>query len=239
MLFCMIIFCDCNGSASKDYSNESIEVSLDSISFNNDSKKYIVFDEDDNAPEAIAYITGVIRNEYNPLSRFVNYPQKMEETEVSGRYKVEGQFLTKILGQDVVLYYSTYVQNFDNQWEYGTLLISNSPNPSLSNAIKILKGHLKEKEQESINKKENGSLGGIDYTIIKRSAPNYIVIYTPNRLSKKEIIKFYKEFKDQYEILQFTINKNPDHDEYLSIQYGLVIDYEKDNVTNLKDYLKK
>lgn len=210
----------------------------DSNSINkNFSEDAIIFDEDDKAPEEISAIMKAIRTEYNSFSRFINYPQFIESTPEEGRYKVFGQFLEKRNGIETEKYYSTYVQKFDNKWEFGTLIIGNSPDPNLTSAIKVINGQLKTKEQESINKKESGSIDGINYTIIKRKEPNYIFIYTPNRLNKKDIIKLYNEFKDNYKSIRFTKSKNPDDDEYLEIQSNYVFEFDKNNIMKLEEYL--
>lgn len=232
LLVCLVGISSCGKSNTENSEKQTTYVENIQIPENS-----ILFNEDDQAPEAISYIMGIIRRDYNPWSRFVGYPQSMEETMTNGRYEIKGQFLVKENGEEVMRYYSTYIQKFDNQWEFGNLLISNAPNPTLANATKIIKGQLKEKEQDSINKKEDGSIGGIDYTIIKRSAPNYIIFYTPKRLNKKDILKIYNEFKDQYESIRFTTSKDPNDDDYFCFQYGYVYDYKKNGMYKLNDYL--
>ena len=87
-----------------------------------------------------------------------------------------------------------------------------------------------------MTKQEDASAGNVDYTIIKRNAPNYVRVYTANRLTRDDVLTIYEQLKDSYQIVQFTTSRNPDDDEYMAIQYGSVYEHDIDKITKLSEY---
>ncbi|MDE7356072.1 MAG: hypothetical protein K2N21_04800, partial [Rikenellaceae bacterium] len=83
---------------------------------------------------------------------------------------------------------------------------------------------------------ENSSAGNVDYTIIKRNAPNYVRVYTAQRLTRDDVLTVYNQLKDTYQIIQFSTSSNPDDDEYMAIQYGSVYEHDKNKITKLAEY---
>ena len=95
---------------------------------------------------------------------------------------------------------------------------------------------MKERERAATYKTESSSVGNINYTVVKQSKPNYVIIFTPTKLKKADLKKLYNHFKNDYESIRFTVNKDPDKKDYFCIQYGMVFDYDKDKITKLAEW---
>lgn len=184
-------------------------------------------------PDQLSYAESTISNLYDSSAKFDEKDQTIETTPVEGRFKITGSFTR---GDGPKEYYEIYVQKFDEQWEFGTLIISPDQNPNLSNASFVSTGKMKEMEQAQMNKQEEGTLGNIQYTIIKRNAPNYITIYTPKKLTPQEVKAVYNEFKDSYESILLTDKNDPDSNEYIRIDRQTVWDFTKGTTTNINNY---
>lgn len=221
-------------SCSQSSNTQTSEQTTEAVT--NPYEKGIAYETDDDAPDALRYAMNVIRSEYNEMTRFAGEPQQIEETEVPDRFKINGQFILLNRGSEVLCYYSIYVQKFPESWEYGTLLIGPAPEPTLSSAQFTAKGKMKSMEQSEMTRQTSGKAENVDYTIIKKNAPNYVFVYTPKRLSRDEVMTVYNQLKDQYESVKFTKVNNPDADDYLCIQYGMVFEYDIDKITKIADY---
>lgn len=221
-------------SCSQSSNTQTSEQTTEAVT--NPYEKGIAYETDDDAPDALRYAMNVIRSEYNEMTRFAGEPQQIEETEVPDRFKINGQFILLNRGSEVLCYYSIYVQKFPESWEYGTLLIGPAPEPTLSSAQFTAKGKMKSMEQSEMTRLTSGKAGNVDYTIIKKNAPNYVFVYTPKRLSRDEVMTVYNQLKDQYESVKFTKVNNPDADDYLCFQYGMVFEYDIDKITKIADY---
>lgn len=155
----------------------------------------------------------------------------IEETNVSHRYKIMQRFDSNEKdGYNFV--YRIWVQKFPTGWEYGNLAIENAS----GNRLLTINGHMKEYEQREMNKVEQGTASGVDYEIIKRNAPNYVLVYTPSRLERDDILAVYNNLKAEYQSVKFTKNRNPDADDYLEIQSGMVFEFDIDKITSLSKY---
>ncbi len=95
---------------------------------------------------------------------------------------------------------------------------------------------MKELERQNMTRQESASAGSVEYTIIKRNAPNYVRVYTAKRLDRDDVLSVYNQLKNDYEIVQFSTSRNPEDDDYMAIQYGSVYEYDKDIITKLGDY---
>ena len=128
--------------------------------------------------------------------------------------------------------YRIWVQKFPTGWEYGNLAIERAGGENVLNT----NGRMKDVEQQNMTRQEAASAGDVDFTIIKRNAPNYVRVYTPDRLKRDDVLSVYNQLKNEYEIVQFSTSSNPDDDDYMAIQYGSVYEYDKDKITKLADY---
>lgn len=174
----------------------------------------------------------VVKSEFSTNSTFHPDGTIIEETQVPGRYKILQEFECKP-DYSNNLVYRIWVQNFEGTWEYGNLGIEER---GTGRRLFSKNGNMKQREQENISKQETIRDSGIEHTIIKRNIPNYVVIYTPQRLSKSQLKELYNKYKDEYQIIQFTKSSNPDDDEYLAIQYGMVYDHDKNQVVKLSEW---
>lgn len=118
------------------------------------------------------------------------------------------------------------------------MFVSCNSKPSVTNAAFENEKDFFNNDISNQKNLENNKLSeDLNYSVIKRNHPYYILIFTPNRLNKKEIIKIYDEFKDSYENVRFTISRDPEEDDYLSVQSDYVFDFDKNAMYKLKDYL--
>ena len=155
----------------------------------------------------------------------------VEPTDIPDRYKVLQRFDSEEQdGYNFV--YRIWVQKFPTGWEYGNLAIERAGGENVLNT----NGRMKEVERQNMTRKETSITGDIEFTIIKRNAPNYVRVYTPNRLKRDDVIAVYNQLKNEYEIVQFSTSSNPEDDDYMAIQYGSVYEYDKDKITKLADY---
>lgn len=223
LLFISLIISSCGGHSEREEESSS--------------ESGNVFEENtienlDLVPDQLLFTEAMIRNVYDSSALFEEKDQKISETPVAGRFKITGVFITDKGNRE---YYEIHVQKFDS-WEYGTLIISSNPNPSLTNASFVANGKMKEMEQRMMSKKEDGKIGNINYTIIKRNAPNYVTIYTPKRLTPREVKAVYDEFRNTYESILLTDENNPDSYEYIRIDKETIWDFTKGTATNIKNY---
>lgn len=197
----------------------------------------IVFEYEENAPEEIKEVMEIIREEYNQITRFVNEPQVIEQTNVPGRIKIIGKFLLIDRGEEIPTYYSIYLQKINNKWEYGTLLISKSQNPTLSNAFVVRKGRMKEvAENEGIGDKIIA--GGFEF-IIAEKKPTAIRVYTDSKLSNNELKVAIKDLMNIYDPIMFaTTDKHNRGDEYASWSGGIFFNFDNDEIIPKEKFFK-
>lgn len=167
-----------------------------------------------------------------PDAKFFEDGTIIEETTVDGRYKILQSFESE-LGAYTKYVYRIWVQKFDGNWEYGNFGIE-----ARYSGAKILtkNGRMKELEKNKMYEQTSSSLEGIDYTIIKNNKPYNILIYTKSKLNKQQIKSLYNCFKNDYESVHYTINKNPDSPDYFCVQDDLVFDFDKDEIYKFADW---
>lgn len=172
-----------------------------------------------------------VRMEFASDAIFQDEGTIVEPTDVAERYKVLQRFDSQQKdGYNFV--YRIWVQKFPTGWEYGNLGIERAGGETVLTTT----GRMKELEHLNMTKQEDASAGDVDYTIIKRNAPNYVRVYTANRLTRDDVLTIYDQLKDTYQIVQFTTSRNPDDDEYMAIQYGSVYEHDIDKITKLAEY---
>lgn len=172
-----------------------------------------------------------VRMEFASDAIFQDEGTIVEPTDVAERYKVLQRFDSQQKdGYNFV--YRIWVQKFPTGWEYGNLGIERAGGETVLTTT----GRMKELEHLNMTKQEDASAGNVDYTIIKRNAPNYVKVYTANRLTRDDVLTIYDQLKDTYQIVQFTTSRNPDDDEYMAIQYGSVYEHDIDKITKLAEY---
>lgn len=172
-----------------------------------------------------------VRMEFASDAIFQDEGTIVEPTDVAERYKVLQRFDSQQKdGYNFV--YRIWVQKFPTGWEYGNLGIERAGGETVLTTT----GRMKELEHLNMTKQDDASAGNVDYTIIKRNAPNYVKVYTANRLTRDDVLTIYDQLKDTYQIVQFTTSRNPDDDEYMAIQYGSVYEHDIDKITKLAEY---
>lgn len=172
-----------------------------------------------------------VRMEFASDAIFQDEGTIVEPTDVAERYKVLQRFDSQQKdGYNFV--YRIWVQKFPTGWEYGNLGIERAGGETVLTTT----GRMKELEHLNMTKQEDASAGNVDYTIIKRNAPNYVRVYTANRLTRDDVLTIYNQLKDTYQIVQFTTSRNPEDDEYMAIQYGSVYEHDIDKITKLAEY---
>lgn len=172
-----------------------------------------------------------VRMEFASDAIFQDEGTIVEPTDVAERYKVLQRFDSQQKdGYNFV--YRIWVQKFPTGWEYGNLGIERAGGEKVLTTT----GRMKELEHLNMTKQEDASAGNVDYTIIKRNAPNYVRVYTANRLTRDDVLTIYNQLKDTYQIVQFTTSRNPEDDEYMAIQYGSVYEHDIDKITKLAEY---
>lgn len=181
--------------------------------------------------DAVEAAQGFIRIAFAPDAIFQSEGTIVEPTGVPERYKILQRFDSEVQdGYNFV--YRIWVQKFPTGWEYGNLAIERAGGENVLNT----NGRMKDVEQQNMTRQEAASAGDVDFTIIKRNAPNYVRVYTPDRLKRDDVLSVYNQLKNEYEIVQFSTSSNPDDDDYMAIQYGSVYEYDKDKITKLADY---
>lgn len=181
--------------------------------------------------DAVEAAQGFIRIAFAPDAIFQSEGTIVEPTGVPERYKILQRFDSEVQdGYNFV--YRIWVQKFPTGWEYGNLAIERAGGENVLNT----NGRMKDVEQQNMTRQEAASAGDVDFTIIKRNAPNYVRVYTPDRLKRDDVLSVYNHLKNEYEIVQFSTSSNPDDDDYMAIQYGSVYEYDKDKITKLADY---
>lgn len=181
--------------------------------------------------DAVEAAQSFIRIAFAPDAIFQSEGTIVEPTDVPERYKILQRFDSE--DQDGYNFvYRIWVQKFPTGWEYGNLAIERAGGETVLNT----NGRMKDVERQNMTRQESSSAGDIEFTIIKRNAPNYVRVYTPNRLKRDDVLSVYNKLKNEYEIVQFSTSSNPDDDDYMAIQYGSVYEYDKDKITKLADY---
>lgn len=194
---------------------------------------YSVLSEVDYSGSAAALTAaqGFIIDIFATDAKFDSDQAIVTETSVPGRYKVMQRFDSKA-HDSFNMVYRIWVQKFDNGWEFGNLAIEDAS----GKRVLTTNGRMKDLEHKKMTRKEAGRVGNVDYTIVKRSAPNYVRVYTKKRLTRDQVLDVYNQLKAEYEIVQFSTSPNPDADDYMAIQYGTVYEYDKDKITKLSNY---
>ena len=181
--------------------------------------------------QALSAAQQFVQSEYAPDADFIQDGTVIEPTSVADRYKILQRFDSDShYGHKFV--YRIWVQKFSTGWEFGNLAIDRVGGGN----VLTTDGRMKDMERQNMTRQESSSAGGVDFTIIKRNAPNYVRVYTEKRLNRDDVLAVYNQLKTDYEIVQFSISPNPEDDDYMAIQYGSVYEYDKDKITKLVDY---
>ena len=182
--------------------------------------------------QALKAAQSVITYEFALDARFHRDGTIIEPTGVPGRYKIIQEFESEKY-DDRHLVYRIWIQKFGDDWEYGNLGVESRVTKK---TLLTKNGKMKERERAATYKTESSSVGNINYTVVKQLKPNYVIIFTPTKLKKADLKKLYNHFKNDYESIRFTVNKDPDKKDYFCIQYGMVFDYDKDKITKLAEW---
>ena len=181
--------------------------------------------------EALIAAQDFIHTEFAYDAEFNDSGTIIEPTEVSDRYKVMQRFDSDSKdGYNFV--YRIWVQKFPTGWEYGNLVVENAS----GDRVHTSNGYMKEMERANMTSKVEASAGEVEYTIIKRNAPNYVRVYTSARLTRDDVLTIYNQLKDEYEAVQYSTSSNPNDDDYMAISNGTVYEYDKDKITKLAEY---
>lgn len=181
--------------------------------------------------QALAAAQQFVHTEYASDAVFRQEGTIIEPTTVKDRFKVLQRFDSDSRdGYNFV--YRIWVQKFPSGWEFGNLGIERADGTN----VLTTNGRMKKIERQNMTQQESSTAGGVDYTIIKRNAPNYVRVYTAKRLTRNDVLTIYNQLKTDYEIVQFSTSRNPDDDDYMAIQFGSVYEYDKDKITKLADY---
>jgi hypothetical protein len=212
---CLLAACSPAGSSERASESSSVE-----------STEYSTIEE-----QALAAAQQFVRSQYASDAVFQQSGTIIEETDVPNRYKVLQRFDSNSRdGYNFV--YRIWVQKFPSGWEFGNLGIERAGGET----VLTTNGRMKEIERQNMTQQEAASAGSVDYTIIKRNAPNYVRVYTAKRLDRDDVLAIYNQLKNDYEIVQFSTSRNPDDDDYMAIQYGSVYEHDKNKITKLADY---
>ena len=212
---CLLAACSSAGSSERASESSSVE-----------STEYSNIEE-----QALTAAQKFIRAQYASDAVFQQSGTIVEPTDVANRYKVMQRFDSDSRdGYNFV--YRIWVQKFPSGWEFGNLGIERAG----GERVLTTNGRMKVIERQNMTRQEDVSIGSVDYTIIKRYAPNYVRVYTAKRLGRDDVLAIYNQLKNDYEIVQFSTSRNPDDDDYMAIQYGSVYEHDKDKITKLADY---
>ena len=212
---CLLAACSPAGSSRSSSETSALE-----------SSEYSTIEE-----QALAAAQQFVRAQYASDAVFHQSGTIIEPTDVANRYKIL-QRVDSDSRDGYNFVYRIWVQKFPSGWEFGNLGIERAGGES----VLTTNGRMKEVEQQNMTRPESVSVGSVDYTIIKRNAPNYVRVYTSKRLDRDDVLSVYNQLKSDYEIVQFSTSRNPDDDDYMAIQYGSVYEYDKDKITKLADY---
>ena len=114
--------------------------------------------------EAISASKDVIRKEFAKDANFVDEECIAYDTNVSGRYRVEGRF-SSVEKDHSSFVFLIYIQKFSSGWEYGNFKINDAYD---GKSLVFKNGRMKEMEQnEGVG--DVLSAGGIDFTIAEKS----------------------------------------------------------------------
>lgn len=180
--------------------------------------------------DAVEAAQDFIRIDFATDAVFQSEGTTVEPTYVPDRYKVSQHFDSEVRG-GYNFVYRIWVQKFPTGWEYGNLTIESAG----GNNVLTTNGRMKDMERQNSTCQETTSSGDVDFTIIKRNAPNYVKVYTPKRLKRDDVLTVYNQLKDEYEVVQFSTSSNPD-DDYMAIQYGSVYEHDINKITKLAEY---
>jgi len=180
---------------------------------------------------ALAAAQRFVHSEYAADAVFDGSQVTIDQTSVENRYKIMQRFDSEQRdGYNFI--YRIWVQKFSTGWEFGNLSIERAG----GERVLTVNGRMKDMEQKEMTRTEESSADGVEYTIIKRNAPNYVRVYTPSRLERDDVLKVYNQLKDQYEQIQFSKSRNPEDDDYLAILDDMVFEYDIDKITSLSKY---
>lgn len=210
-------------SCSPTSSNQSAETSSPSVTTSGE----IILPE-----EAIAAAQQIIMDEYAPDANFVQDECEAYDTNVPGRYRVEGRFSTKEKDYSALVF-SIYIQKFTSGWDYGNFKINNAWD---GKSVLWKNGNMKKKEQtEGVG--NTITAGGVDFTVAELS-PQAIRIYTDSKLSRDQLKAAILDLMDTYDTIQFgTADKHERGDEYASWTGNLFFDFDSDEIINKAKFL--
>lgn len=181
--------------------------------------------------EALSAAQRFIKKEYAYDADFHERETIIQATAVENRYKIMQRFDSKSRDEHNLVY-RIWVQKFPSGWEFGNLGIERKGGTRLYTT----NGRMKEMERKAATRTEDCVAGDVKYTIIKRNAPNYVIVYTESRLTRDKILRVFNQLKDDYESVRFSTSRNPENEDYLAIQSGLVFEYDIDKITKLENY---
>ncbi len=174
-----------------------------------------------------------IREEFASNAEFVDEGTIVEETSVTGRYKVLQKFTAENHPSNWTSFiYRIWVQKFEDGWEFGNLGVESVT----GERVFTTNGNMKERGQND-GVGDSLTVAGISFKIAEKS-PDAIRIYTPKKLSRAQLRAVTKELMNQYSTIQFAIvAKHERGDEYASWSGGLFFDYDKDEIIRKDKFL--
>lgn len=169
--------------------------------------------------EALNESQRIIVEEFAKDAKFGDCP-KVLPTSRENMFKVHMFFTSEIKGG--WYRYRMFLENLNGKWLQGKTNIEDKS----GKIIFIDEGDIKTPYEAE------------DFHIIhtRMNHPNFIKLYTEFRLSRDEVIKVYDIFKESYNIVQMSVGMTPEDEEYLSIQDGVVYEFDKNKTTKLKDF---
>lgn len=75
---------------------------------------------------------------------------------------------------------------------------------------------------------------GVDYTITKSHAPNYVVVETEDMLSYDDALKVFNELSSEYEAVQYKEEYSIGDETYMEIRNNTLFDFANDTIIKLK-----
>lgn len=177
--------------------------------------------------ESIEAAKDVIRNEFAKDANFVEDECTAYDTNVPGRYRVEGRFYSVDKGYSALVF-GMYIQKFSTGWEYGHFMIQDS---YTGKHLIQKNGEMKAKEAND-GVGESISAGGVDFKIAERK-PTAIRIYTKDKLNRSQLKAAILDLKGRYETIQFaTEAKHARGEDYASWTANMFFDYDTNEIIN-------
>ncbi len=175
-----------------------------------------------------------IKQEFASNAEFEDEGTIVDETSVSGRFKVLQKFSAEDHPSNWTKFiYRIYVQRFDDgTWEFGNMEVESIT----GERVFTTHGNMKEREQTD-GVGDNLTVAGINFKVAEKK-PDAIRIYTPKKLSRSQLRAVTKGLMNQYSTIQFATDaKHERGDEYASWTGGLFCDLETNEVLGKDKFL--